>query len=390
MAKGGGPEPQGGGGNDNSLDLLWIFVCIILAALLIWYYGKTQITQAVFFVRYYEIIGIKWLIGLWAIIAQKISTTLYIHLPVPDYALLNSWQQFAHTNKEAVDFDVLLTFSSYVGKYLRYLTAFVLAPLAIYIYLKNPLQRFKNIFTMKTLKTTEQKEWPQILPIAGLDLANTSLDEKPWAMALNPLRFCEKYGLMKKEKNKDGSYNIFLIRGAAYRIMSLQLGPRWRGHENLPMYLQALFAIFIARIGGEKQIAEKLVNQIALSMPSDQLNFMGIKEVIEKHKNNSSVLRVIANHSYITTVMASLLSASREVGVLASAEFIWLKALDRRMWYMLNSVGRPTAFAEIAGAYAHWLAEKKLGLSLSAPMVDEAVNGLDIALKEIIYRPKEE
>ena len=60
------------------------------------------------------------------------------------------------------------------------------------------------------------------------------------------------------------------------------------------------------------------------------------------------------------------------------------------MWYMLNSVGRPTATIEICGAFAHWLAEKKLGLPLMVPMVDEAVRGVEVALSEIIYKPDEE
>ena len=57
-------------------------------------------------------------------------------------------------------------------------------------------------------------------------------------------------------------------------------------------------------------------------------------------------------------LIASLLEMARIDGVLASAEFLWLKPVDRRMWYMLNCVGRQTAVAEIAGLFAHWQAEK--------------------------------
>ncbi len=48
-------------------------------------------------------------------------------------------------------------------------------------------------------------------------------------------------------------------------------------------------------------------------------------------------------------------------GVQASADFLWLKPIDRRLWYMLNTVGRQTPFAEVAGPYAHWLAEREMG-----------------------------
>ena len=389
MAKG-GSEPQGGGGGggDTSLDFLWIVVSIIIATLLIWYYGQVYITKAVCWLRFYEIVAIKVAIGSWIQLSQK--TALMFHLPIPDLAILNRWQEFAVNNKEPVEFNTLVAFSTYVGQYLRYPVALILLLLIVYLYVASPTERFKNIFTTKQLRLTEQEDWPQIMPVAKLDLVNVNLDKEPWAMALNPMRFCEKYGLIKKEKEKNGQYNISLIHGAAYRILGLQLGPRWRGYEAIPMYLQALFAVFITRIDGEKKVADKLEEQLAASASSGQLNFTGVKELIEKHKNNKTVQRTIAKHAYVTTVMASLLVAAREAGVLASAEFIWLKTLDRRMWYMLNNVGRPTAFAEISGAFAHWLAEKKLGLPLTTPMVDEAVNGLGFALKEILYKPKDE
>ena len=389
MAKG-GSEPQGGGGGggDTSLDFLWIVVSIIIATLLIWYYGQVYITKAVCWLRFYEIVAIKVAIGSWIQLSQK--TALMFHLPIPDLAILNRWQEFAVNNKEPVEFNTLVAFSTYVGQYLRYPVALILLLLIVYLYVASPTERFKNIFTTKQLRLTEQEDWPQIMPVAKLDLVNVNLDKEPWAMALNPMRFCEKYGLIKKEKEKNGQYNISLIHGAAYRILGLQLGPRWRGYEAIPMYLQALFAVFITRIDGEKKVADKLEEQLAASASSGQLNFTGVKELIEKHKNNKTVQRTIAKHAYVTTVMASLLVAAREAGVLASAEFIWLKTLDRRMWYMLNNVGRPTAFAEISGAFAHWLAEKKLGLPLTTPMVDEAVTGLGLALKEILYKPKDE
>jgi intracellular multiplication protein IcmP len=52
-------------------------------------------------------------------------------------------------------------------------------------------------------------------------------------------------------------------------------------------------------------------------------------------------------------------------------------------------VGRQTPFAEVAGIFAHWVAEKESGRKLLVPMVDEATRALEVALKEVIYRPDE-
>jgi len=388
MAKGGAPEQQGGGGGDNSLDFLWIVVILVLGVVLTWYYGKAYITQAICWVRFYEISAIKYVFYWWGQFVQFMGPTIL--LPFPDLSTLNAWQKFAIQNIGPADFSVLAALSTDVGSYLRYPVMIILAFLIWYLLEKSPLQRFRAILNMQKLKVLEQKNWPQIIPVVKLDLTHADLNKGPWAMAMSPMLFCKKYHLLRKEKDAKGNFKISLIRGATYRILSLQLGPRWKGPEDLPMYLQALFAVFVTRIDGNKKGADKIVEQLAISTASGKMNYDGVAELITKHKNCKAVLKIIRIHAYTTTVMASLLSTSREAGVLASSEFIWLKPMDRRMWYMLNSVGRPTAVAEIAGAFAHWLAERKLGLAMAVPMVDEAVTGLENSLKEVIYKPDED
>ena len=99
--------------------------------------------------------------------------------------------------------------------------------------------------------------------------------------------------------------------------------------------------------------------------------------------------KVVEGNAYVLTVMASMIMAARADGVQASADFLWLKPLDRRLWYVLNSMGRQTPYTEAAGVYAHWLAEKEAGRKLIIPMIEMATNALEIALKELIYHPDE-
>jgi intracellular multiplication protein IcmP len=130
-----------------------------------------------------------------------------------------------------------------------------------------------------------------------------------------------------------------------------------------------------------------LLNQIAVSSTSDKLDFKGVRELVKKYKNTKFAKLAEHHHAYLLTVMATLLESARTDGVLATAEFLWLKPLDRPLWYMLNAVGRQTAFPEIGGAFAHWIAEKRMQRPLKVPMIDEAVKALDLAIKEIIYEP---
>lgn len=79
-------------------------------------------------------------------------------------------------------------------------------------------------------------------------------------------------------------------------------------------------------------------------------------------------------------LVALLIAVRREHGVVASAEFLWLKTVDRGLWYALNNAGRRQFHVESAGVLAHYYkqqeAMQKSGEKLDGPMVQEAVNGL--------------
>ncbi|EKE01731.1 MAG: IcmP [uncultured bacterium] len=378
------PEQQQQSGQDTSLDFLWVVGFLIGGTYLAWYFGREYIVSVVFHVRFYEITAVGFLLDLWAKLMQ------FFGLPQPQFQIDKIAFFIQHNiNGVGINFSVLTKVSAMVGEYTKYPFTLLLFGAAALLYFGGASHNFHHIFTTQTLKKLEQENWPQIKPVLDLDLVNEKLDKEPWAMALSPMAFCKKHDLLDVEK-KDGKYIVVLRRGAAYRLLSLQLGPKWYGAESLPPHLKALFAVFAARIEGDKKNAEHLLDQFSASAASGKLNIEGVEELMHKHMNAKNVSKIMSLHGYITTMLASMLVGARATGVLASSEFIWLKPMDRRMWYMLNSVGRPTAVAEISGAFAHWLAEKKIGLPLMVPMVEEAVNGLELAVSEMIYKPDEE
>lgn len=377
------PEQQQSG-QDTSMDFLWTIAIVIGIILLVWYFGRAQISTAVLYVRYYEIKFLDFAIYPFAKLLQMVGFTL----PQLNFSQWVTYIQGALGSK--MNFSDLITVSTFVGSYMRYPLCLIIFGLAGILHFTGVSHRFRNIYSAKSLKEAEQVNWPQITPVVDLDLVKTQLDEGPWAIGLSPMSYCKKHDLVDIEE-RAGKYKVTLRRGMTHRNLSLQIGPRWSGVEHLPVHLKALFAIFAARINSDKKSADVLLDKIAESAKNtDSIDFSGYEELLKKYAGSKKVAKIVARHSYITTVMASVLVGAREAGVIAVSEFIWLKPIDRRMWYMLNSVGRSTAISEICGAFAHWLAEKKLGLPLSTPMVEEAVNGLEVALSEMIYKPEEE
>lgn len=359
---------------DNSLAPLWIVVCIFLAGWLIWAFFHTQIVTFLLHIKFFE--------------ARLISF------------VLPATAQFACSIKQLhpaeLAFTQLLDVSREVGSYLRYPIIFLLLSLAVIIYFSHINLQFKRFYTMDSLAEAERKNWPQISPVIQLDLVKQDIDKGPWAMALSPMQFAKKYQLLQEEKTVAAMTmaakmrhhsTVRIKREAAHHVFVLQCGEYWQGVESLTPAAKALFAVFAARINQDRAGALKLLLQVAESSTTGRLNFSGVDALLEKHRNNKLVHRVIHSHAYVLTVMASLLVLARKEGVLATADFLWLKPKDRLLWFMLNSVGRQTAFAEVSGPFAHWNVERIMGRRLMVPMVEEAVNGLEAAIKEILYIP---
>jgi intracellular multiplication protein IcmP len=171
-------------------------------------------------------------------------------------------------------------------------------------------------------------------------------------------------------------------------VFTLQLGPSWDGFDRCPPHVKALAAVFLARINRDRASATKILESIDKSYSLGKPNYSLAFSILKKYQTTELVQDITSKHAYLLTVMASLIRASRDDGVVPSAEFLWLKLADRRLWYMLNCVGRQTPFSEVAGPFAHWCAERAMGRPSLVPMIDEAIKALEIAVKEVKLSPK--
>jgi len=377
------PPASGQQEADNSLGPLWITLGLFVLGGFIWYFFSTEIIAFILNIRLYE--------------------TDFINLFVPSSWTdsLNSAKQFILTAKQGgysgVTFTDLMDISNVVGNYIRYPIAVVLVGLGALMYFSNPLARFKKVYTMRMLLDAEKDNWPQVIPVAKLNLAKQDIHKGPWAMAMQPMQFAKANNLVVFEQPKVENRfatkmqpTASINRDDARRTFAMQMGRYWVSPEALPIHARALFAVFAARVNGDRDNAQKLLDHISRSTGSGKPDYTGAEQLLRKHKDNKYIIRLTKRHAFELTVMASLLEFARQDGVIATADFLWLKPVDRKLWYMLNTVGRQTPFCEIAGPFAHWIAEKEFGKRLNVPMVEEAVTGLEMAIKEIIYHPDED
>lgn len=375
MAGGGGQQP---GQGDNSAGILWGIAALFAAIGVVATVFKHQIFYFYLTIKLYEV--------------DLMNAVTRDH-----YHDLHDNILYALSITNNLTYSDLMLIGQSVGSVIRFPLMVILLILAVVVYVGNSARVFRNTYSMNDLANHEKVNWPQISPTIKLNLLKTDIDTGPWAMSMQPMPFCKHYRLLEEVRpqrvegmaRKDWDrVDVVLRRGEANRVFALQLGPLWMGPDKIPPYARALFAVFAARINSDSKAAADILSQLSATSTS-KLDYRGVDALLKKHEGTKLVQKVIQGHAYFFTVMAAMLEAARQDGVQASCDFLWLKPVDRKLWYTLNTVGRQTPFAEIAGIFAHWVAEKEAGRKLFTPMVEEATKALEIALKEIVYKPDE-
>ena len=285
-----------------------------------------------------------------------------------------------------------------------------------------------------------QKEiWPYIKPVVNIMdkmVKNPSLDNHWYALAKLPLSWILENDLTQKIVTKKvrkiftrrQKSQFTLVRERTYPVLKENLGPIWRGVDELDFNHRCVLAVIIPHIFGKTKMSRlinrKLCNyyEIDSKISAKAKEKMresiekDVNEIIELHKSafeipyfidtefdepydplvssfeeldsekdmfekgEELVKDTLLTHAYVKTVFFSLLEKSWTYGVLASAEMLWIKQVDRQLWYIMSQQGRTSAFVEIIGCWDHYQSEKTYGFRTLMPQVREAFRGLDYEL----------
>ncbi|HBB6898217.1 TPA: type IVB secretion system coupling complex protein DotM/IcmP [Legionella pneumophila] len=368
-------QQQQQSGSDNSMAPVWIVILLFITAYFVWALAHQYIVSFVF------------TINIW----QARLVNLFLN----NQLLANQIYLMQTLDPNTVNWDQMVTVMRAVGDYMRYPVICILVVLAFVLYNSNLTLKYRKTYDMKSLRAQEQFNWPAIMPIVKEDLVSQDVNKGPWAMALTPMEFARKYNLLRKDDAlldnpvPGEEMTAGIRRGDAKRVFTMQLGPYWDGFERCSPQAYALSAVFMARMNRDRDAANNILKVLDKTFVDGKPDFSVARPVMKKYQNSELVQEVVAKHAYVLTVIASLLEAAREDGVVPSSEFLWLKPVDRRLWYMLNCVGRQTPYSEVAGPFAHWKAEKEMGRRSLVPMIDEAIRALEIAVKEVRLTPRQ-
>ena len=217
---------------------------------------------------------------------------------------------------------------------------------------------------------------------------------RPADFALTPEEWVERYAL--------GSDGVFDEKRAT-AALTVQLG----GPRQLPVPGSAgalvAYVGFSLHLAGRRDEAARFLGTVGEMLTGDAVPEDGtgpssalrippeiIKEcmqLVSDHTVFSEPQSIMQRHAWTNTALMSLLNTARmRSGVLAPAQFAWLKLVDRPLWYALQSLGfetegtgrylHPNPRVEASGVRDHWAVERAADIPIADPSFDRAIVAL--------------
>lgn len=368
--------------------LMTFFAAFVIGGVLfiIWYFFQVQLKSALRYIR----IGELHLVRL--IFSDDVS--------IPKYgknATVGVWRKWLpHANADTeINFEAIKIMTTLAVLPLKYVFVASLGVLALIVMFKGPGTYYRRRMGLEGLMQEQAKSFPTIAPFLKFDPRKLPFRAPGQPVPAQLPMFSEALAPEEWLAYHEVGYQAGKLDvGRAYQALALQLGKRWQGPLKLPLHMQGLYAAFALKHVRKRKQSDDLLNAMSLCWsadggfkPSGKL-VSEIRKVIKDPKLGGALQKYADQHAYETTALLRCLQRSREEGgVLAPAQFVWLRGHDRTLWYPLNNLGRKSYHAEAAGALVHYTNELIAGQRIPTPRFDEVIKGFETLMKSSAARP---
>ncbi len=301
--------------------------------------------------------------------------------------------QVLAANPDLVTFAQLVHLLREIGRFFLVPAMGLVLLLAAVCFRRAAPARFTRALDLEGLMTEQAKAFRSIAAFVGRRLALSPLrkgEPRPADAALGAQEWIAVWAT-----GQDGAFN----EGDARIELTRQLGEAWLGLERARPHVRCILAAIALHGARRRGEALALLGEMSESLgtskregragPDEALAFpahvvAAADRWLGEMNVASAVLETMEAHFFTTPGLMSSLNAARlKGGVLAPAQFAFLKLVDRRLWYALHSLGfeidgprahpHPSQRVEAIGARDHWAAERLVGRPLAAPSIDRAV-----------------
>lgn len=322
-----------------------------------------------------------------------------------------AWTRIAEADPASLSWETMQKVLHYTGSWIRWPFALLLVLFGVAAIFMGRVGGLVRRFNMESLLRNNAESFPCLRPVVGRGkylLSPESHDSGPWKIARTPAQFALENELLLDEQGKPFSPEQALKNGLpstelpawgnarldekkALAVLTEQLGKSFDGYEGFSPCRRALAVAFLAYANGDKKGCVSMLDMVSSSyneidgnadcpVLTDTAFEKRLKKAWARHKDVLSEKNMASHAAYELPWFMALLYRARQKGVLASSQFLWLRPMDRPLWYALNQCGGRAAWAEGFAAWAHYTAEEEEGKALTEPHVAPAVASLKEAL----------
>ncbi|MHB8226223.1 secretion/conjugation apparatus DotM-related subunit [Acidithiobacillus sp.] len=366
-------------GDKSDNGLIIGVVLLLVGPLLAWYLLRKPVVFFWSWINYGQI----WMLAhVQGLVGQH---------PVAEHMAANqpllNWLLWAHIHDGKITWHQVTAISTEVGSYYRWVFVPLILLLAGINYMA--VEKRQNRYGVDDTVVAMKDLFPWGLPWLWQKSEVLSSSKAPaFAYAARPWDFCRDLA-QAPEGEPD---HVYLTDPDALRAkLESQLKNPVGRNADWPVWFQALSSALVpqARDGKDGETLERL-RILARHYYGVKLKKGGaytppeLKSVPWPVKERDTVFMdaIAARHGYRDTAFLDLLKQARNKGMAAPAYMAWLRAVDRTLWYAVQSLDRPRAFVEGHGVLAHYQEEMKSGEAIYDPCVEDAVVGMIAALRE--------
>jgi intracellular multiplication protein IcmP len=365
--------------------LLLFFSCFIIGGLawIIWTVFHVQLKTALYWIRYTELYAGMFMHG----------DDFAVRHPFlrgagnQTIGIWRNWMPRMHPTQ--LDGEAIKVLSTVAVVPIRWLFAGALGIMSLWVIFRGPNTHYKRRMGLESLMREQAKSFPAIRPFLKFDPRTLPFRAPGSPVPAQLPLFSE--ALSPEEwlaYNEVGVVGGQIDVNRAWQALGRQLGRRWQGPLRLPPHAQALYAVFALKHARKRKESQDILNALSDAWsPEKGLRLplkvrREIRRAIKDPKIGGALQKYADLHAYETTALLRCLSRARqEGGVLAPAEFLWLRGHDRDLWYPLNNLGRKSYHAEAAGAMVHYTNELIAGQKIPTPRFEEVIRGLETYMK---------
>ena len=358
------------GQKEDSGNAFFILVCLMIAVLFVlptWYASRAGYINGTLL----ELA--KTQIAAFAVFSDEAQQALGLMAQADPAAL--SWEQMTNVLR-------------YSGKWIRWPYAVVLAALGVAAIFMERTAGLIRRLNMDSLLAHNAESFACLRPVVGRGkylLSRESYDNGPWRIARTPVQFAVEHGLLLDKEGQAFTAEQVLRRGLPHAdlpayghayldeeqaaiVLQEQLGKKFSGFDAMSQERKVLASAFLAYAAGDKHACMSLLDAMSVSYTENEkqapacpvLENATFQKQMEDLWNTHKTLLdepILKRHAvFELPLFMAMLTLARRKGVLASSQFLWLRPLDRPLWYALNQCGGRAAWAE---GFAAWRRKKK-------------------------------